>query len=118
MVFVGIDFLPIRHIDAHHALAVDGGSQNAFLLVFVVGNADLHLAGRAAAENRHAVVGFLPGKHAVVTGCLQSLLREVMVLQFGFLQAQHLDRVVAQPVQHLRQTHLERIDVPGGQLHA
>ena len=37
--------------------------------------------------------------------------------ELGLLQAEHVYRAILQPLQNLRQTHFERIDVPGGEFH-
>ena len=47
----------------------------------------------------------------------EHLDREVLILQLGFLQGQCIHGILPQPVEHLRQAYLERIDVPAGDLH-
>jgi uncharacterized NAD(P)/FAD-binding protein YdhS len=56
-----------------------------------------------AAHHGHAVVGLLAEGGAVLVAALSSLERELVVGQLELLQAQHVDRVGRQPVQHVLQ---------------
>ena len=49
-------------------------------------------ASARARQQRHAVVGLLPGGHALVAGCRQLGGREGVVGQLGFLQRDHVRR--------------------------
>ncbi len=75
------------------------------------------IGGRIPADDGYAVVGFLPGVDDVIAGVFNGLGRKVVIGQFGFLQAQHVGGVRGEPVEHLRQAHLQGIDVPGGDFH-
>jgi len=44
--------------------------------------------------------------------------RELRVLRLGFLEADDVGRFGREPREQARQSHVERIDVPGGELHA
>ena len=109
--------MPVRDINIDYPDIAIGGCNDAFLVVAMIRDAVLHILTRCAAQDRHAVVGLLPAEHAVVARLLQCCLRKIAVLLLGFLQAQHVDRICSQPVQHMRQAHFQRIDVPGSQAH-
>ena len=74
-------------------------------------------ADRLAGEQGDAVVGFLAGERDLITRRLDLGTREVVILQLGLLQAQRIGLLLGQPVQQVRQAHLEGIDVPAGDLH-
>ena len=70
-----------------------------------------------ACQQRNAVVGLLAGESDLVTRGLDLGLREIVILELGFLQAQGIGLLFGQPVEQVRQAHLQRIDVPAGDLH-
>ena len=76
-----------------------------------------NLANCLAGEQGNAVVGLLAGERDLITRRLDLGPREIVVLKLGFLQAQRIRLLFGQPVQQVRQAHLERIDVPAGDLH-
>ena len=117
LIFVGIDALAVGYVDTHDAQVAKGSGDDAFLFILKTGDAGLHIGSLLAAQDRHAVVGSLPNENAVIARRLQFIFRKIGILLLGFLQAQNLDRIGGQPVQHLRQPHFQRIDVPGRQLH-
>src|SRR5699024_6263186 len=65
------------------------------------------------ADNGHTVVGFLAGPVGFVTRLAALVDGKAVVCLLEFLQTQGIDRVVGKPVQNLRKTHIERIDIPG-----
>jgi hypothetical protein len=92
-VFVGIDRLAVRHVGAHDAHAVDGGGQDALLLVLEARVVLHHVGDRQLRQDRHAVVGFLAAEGDLVAGGVDLGHREFVVGELGLLQAEHVDRV-------------------------
>ena len=116
-VFFAADLLPVRHVGADDAQITDSRRDQAFLRVGVMRVAANDVGERRAGEQGDAVVGFLPGKSDVVASGLDLGLREVVILELGLLQADHVGLCGRQPVQQLRQANLEGINVPGGEFH-
>ena len=71
----------------------------------------------ALGDQGHTVVGFLAEPVGLPARFGKCGRREFVVGELELLQGQHIDRLGSQPVQHLRQAHGQRIDVPGGDLH-
>ena len=116
-VFVGANLLPVGDVDADHAHVAYRRGDHALLLVVETGDAVLHVADRFATQDRNAVIGLLAAEHRTIARRLKLGLREVGVLLLGLLQAQRIDRIRREPVQHMRQAHLQRVDIPGRELH-
>ena len=76
-----------------------------------------HVAQGREAQDRDAVVGLLAEHGGLVAGRLQDLQRELVVAHLELLQAQHVDRVGGEPVEHVLQAGGEGVDVPGGDSH-
>jgi len=76
-----------------------------------------HSRWRCAAQERHAAVGLLPPEGQVIAGLSQGLRREVGILHFRLLQAQHIRSLARQPVQHQPQPRADRVNVEGCYLH-
>ncbi|MNV80110.1 hypothetical protein D3C71_1736920 [compost metagenome] len=70
-----------------------------------------------AAQDRHAVIGFLAKGRSLIAGFFESVVRKLVVGELELLQAQGVHRVAGQPGQHLRQAHGQGVDVPGGNTH-
>ena len=68
-------------------------------------------------EQGHAVVGFLAGEYGFVAGLTDGVARELVVGELGFLQRQYVHRRLFQPGLYVWQADIERVDVPGGDLH-
>jgi hypothetical protein len=49
----------------------------------------------------------LPGKKHSVAGLLDFSAGELVVDQFGFLKTQYVDRIGAQPIQHMAESNLQ-----------
>ena len=96
---------------------VQRGSDHAGLLVPKARNVAHHIAQRVAAQNRNAVVGFLPEGGRFIARGLERIVRKFVVGELELLQAQRVHRVGGQPLKHLGQAHRQRIHVPGGNLH-
>src|SRR5690606_32103585 len=64
-----------------------------------------------------AVVRLLPRTHARVTERLDRLAWELVVLELGFLQREHIRLRARAPLFDVRQTHAEGVDVPAGDFH-
>ncbi len=115
--FIAADFLSVHHVKIQYAHTIDGYTQYASLRVVQFRHIGFHLAGFVPADDGHTVVGFLTGVHDVITGSFDIIARKVLIGQLGFLQTQDIRFSGHQPVEHLRQTDLEGIDVPGGYFH-
>ncbi|MNN30596.1 hypothetical protein D3C81_1442500 [compost metagenome] len=118
LVFAGADVLAVDHIQVDHPQVAEGAGDDPLLLVLEAGDADLHVLRRLARHQRHTVVGLLASEHAAVTGGDQRRVRELVVLQLGFLDADDVRAEVLEPLLQVRQADIERIDVPRGDLHA
>src|SRR5205085_5565941 len=87
----------------NHALGVVGET----------GDAVLRFARLRAGEDRDAVVRFLAAVDGLVSGGTQLGERKVRILDLRFLQAGDLWLRPREPVDEVRQAHLQGIDVPG-----
>ena len=72
----------------------------------------------AAADDGDAVVGFLSAPNAVPAHHLQGGGGKFVLVELEFLQDEDIGLMVGKPVLHLRQAHVEGIDVPSGDFHA
>ena len=115
-VFLGSDFTAVGNVQVDDATAGDGGRQDAALRIVETGQVRDRVFRGLAGQQGHAVVGFLATEQHPVAGLLQYLAGKIGVLGLGFLQRQHIRRLPSQPVQHMRQAHLQRIHIPGGDL--
>jgi hypothetical protein len=116
-VLVAADGLAIRYIGTDHEDSTDRRSDQPFLLIGMQRVAENDIAWRLARQQGNAVVGLLPREGDVITRGLDLRLREGMVLELRFLQADDVGLLRRQPVEKLRQADLERVDVPAGNFH-
>ena len=107
LVFVRVDALAVRHVGADDAHATDGGGQDALLRIFIARVVLHHVGDRQLRQDGHAVVGFLAAEDHLITSRLDLGDGELVIRELGLLQAEYVDRVVGQPLQHLRQAHFE-----------
>ena len=77
-----------------------------------------HIPRLLPIQQRHPVVRRLPGKDHPIPRRLDLVLRKLVIRQLRFLQTQEIHRIGHQPVQHMLQTHLQRIYIPCRQLHS
>ena len=117
MKFIRVGGLAIWNIGADNPHALNRGRDDALLLIFEQGIVLDHIGNRMARQNRHAVIGLLACIDHLIAGGIDVGYREFVVGQFGFLQTQHIYRIVGKPLQYLRQTDFEGIDVPGSDFH-
>ena len=82
------------------------------------GKAAMYVLRLVAADDGDAVVGFLSAPNAVPAHHLQGGSRKFVLVELEFLQDEDIGLMVGKPVLHLRQAHVERIDVPSGDFHA
>ena len=83
--------LTIRKVSTNHPHAQDRGADDPRHVVFKTGNVVHHILQRVAADQGHAVVGFLAKVGDVVTAGFYLGTREFVVGQLGLLQGQHID---------------------------
>ena len=114
---VGIDRLAVRYIDANDAHAGDGGADDALLFVGMAGIAPDDVLYRLPGKDGDAVIGSLSGKSGLIPGRPEFLDGEFVVRQLRLLQAQDVDWVVRQPLQHVGQANPEGVYIPGGDFH-
>ena len=124
--FVAVGCLTIGKIAANHAqlpartIGVGGGN-HARQLVFKARNVFHHRSAGLHRDQGHPVVGFLSKPLGLVTRIGERRQRKLVVTQFEFLQGQDVHApfgfLRGQPVQHLRQAHGQRVDIPGGDFH-
>ena len=108
----------VHAIYVHHAHAADGGGNHAPLrVVWQGGQAGMHVLRFFFAEDGHAVVGFLPAPHGAVAKHFEGGKRELVLIQFELLQAEHVGLMLNQPVAHVRQANFEGVYVPSGDFH-
>ena len=116
--FRAIQGFAVDAIDIDDAHAVDGGSDDAALrVVGQGGQAGVYVLRFAAADDGDAVVGFLAAPNAVPAHHLQGGGGEFVLVELEFLQGEDVGLMVGQPVLHLRQAHVEGIDVPSRDFH-
>ena len=105
-------------VDIDDAHAANGGGDDAPLrVVGQRGQAGAHVVQRVTADDGDAVVGFLAAPRAVPTHHFEGGSGEFVLVEFELLQGEDVGLVFGEPVLHLRQAHVEGIDVPGGDFH-
>ena len=116
--FRAVQGFAVDAIDIDDAHAVDGGGDDAALqVVGQGGQAGVYVLRFAAADDGDAVVGFLAAPNAVPAHHLQGGGGEFVLVELEFLQNEDIGLMVGQPVLHLRQAHVEGIDVPSRDFH-
>ena len=116
-VFFAADGLSVGDVGADDTNAIHRGSEQPLLWIGKIRVAIFDVARRLARQQGNAVVGLLPGENDLLTRCLNFPLREVVILELGFLQAHDIRLMHSKPFQQLWQAHLERVDVPCRNLH-
>ena len=116
-VFLAAHLLAVDDVKVQDAHPVTGHGEHTALCIVEPRRIGNDIGSRIPADDGHAVVGLLAGVDDMIAGGLEGLGREVVIGQLGFLQAQHIGRIRSEPVEHLRQAHLQGIDIPGGDLH-
>ncbi len=113
--------LPVRKIGGHDAHVLDGRSDHALLRILEAGDIAHDIgfvdAQAIAYQNADAVVGLLAGEPAFVADGRKFSDGELVVGEFEFLQAQHVDATRRQPVDDMLLADFEGVDVPGGDFH-
>src|SRR5690606_18415484 len=77
----------------------------------------LNVFDRTARKDRDAVVRFLAGKGAIVARGFEFQLRKILIDDLRFLQANDVRLCCVEPRKKLRHTHVDRVYVPGCDLH-
>ena len=118
------DFLSVREVGAAEADGVascGGRDKRAYEPLLVVGVArniefdrfrGAH--GALSRHERHAVVGLLTREDRIEPGLAECFRGEEVVGELGFLKDERVGSGELEPLKHLRQADLERIDIPGG----
>ena len=99
--------MPVGNVGANDAHAGNRRADDALLFVGVIRDVVHDILGRDPRKNGDAVIGFLSEEGCVVAGGLYIRQRKFCVLHFQFLQAQRVRLVFVQPVEHMRQAHVE-----------
>jgi hypothetical protein len=119
---VAVGGLPVGKIGADHAHPLHRAGDHTGHVILKARDVAHHIARALPAQQGHAVVGFLAKKINLVARRFNGLARKLVIGGFGLLQNQGIDGLLGslllQPVQHLRQAHRQRVDVPGGEFHA
>ena len=117
--FRTVEGFAVDAIDIDDAHAVDGcGDDAALRIVGQGGQTDVYVLRFAAADDGDAVVGFLSAPNAVPAHHLQGGGGKFVLVELEFLQNEDIGLMVGKPVLHLRQAHVEGIDVPSSDFHA
>src|SRR4029077_3640866 len=91
VVFLRSDRLPVGNVSAYHAdragTVADARGDDPLLVIGKGRHAGSDLAQSTLRQDRHAVVGLLPGPRAAITCCLDLQDRKPVVLELGLLQA-------------------------------
>jgi hypothetical protein len=118
-ILVRVDRLAVRHVRGDDADAIDGGGDEALLLVDETFDAhgDVGHGETVPREDRDAVVRLLSGVVRRVAGGVECGHRKLCILELRFLQAHDVGRVRSEPVEQSRQPHVQRVDVPCDELH-
>ena len=115
----GIAVRQVETDDAHRRLALgrDQRLDIARLLVGEAGQAARHVLDRMLGEQRDAVIGLLPVRLGLVAHRLELEAREGVVDALDLLEPGDVRLGLLHPGQHGVEPRLDRIDVPGGDLH-
>ena len=70
--------------------------------------------GAPAGDEGNAVIGLLSREDRIEPGLEEGLRREKIVGELRFLKHERIGSGEFEPLKHLRQADLERIDIPGG----
>ena len=101
-IFLAADRLPVRNVGADDADAIYCCSDQAFLRIRKMWVAVGDIGRRLTRQQGDAVVGFLPGENNLIASRLNRLLREVVVFELCFLQANNIRLLRRKPFKQLR----------------
>src|SRR5258706_323199 len=105
--------LPVRRVEAKNAHITHSGGDDALQVVGEIGDAARFGRKRRTGKDGDAVVGLLAAIDDAIARRLDLCERKVLVLGFGFLQANGVGLNAAEPVEEMRESDLEGVDVPG-----
>ena len=111
------DLLAIRNVHADDTQITHRNGYYALLRVGETRNVAQHIDRCRARKNGHAVVCFLPVVHRLIARRGKFRKRKTGILGLGFLQTQGIGPDQGQPVENLRQSHLEAVYIPGRYFH-
>jgi hypothetical protein len=87
------------------------------LFVGKIGHAFGHIFRPALGQYRHTVIRFLSVENRVIPSLFNGGEWKLRIFEFEFLQAQRIRLMRLQPIKHMWQTDVQRIDIPGGKFH-
>jgi len=111
-IFFAADRLAVDDVQVDDADVTDRRDQDAPLRVGEAADVGDDVARRLARQQRDSVVGLLPGKHAQVAKAGQLGIRKLRVFEFRLLQRDDIRRRLREPGAQVRQTDVQRVDVP------
>ena len=112
---VGTDRIAVGQIDGGHPYPPHAGLEVAGLLVGKIARqAGGDILDRLQAQDSDTVVALLAKRRDIVTEITHGLGREGRVLALDLLQQHDIGLGPAQPIQHVGQARVDRVDVPGG----
>src|SRR3569832_2044751 len=109
--------LAVRHVDVQHPHLAVGRGEDTALVVVEIWDILHDLVAFTLAQDRDTVVGALSRVQHPITRLFDLGGRKGLVDALGLLQGQYVRLGLRDPLQHVRQADLERILVPGGELH-
>jgi len=96
----------------------EGAPDKATLgVLFVTGEAFVHAQGFLARQQRHPVVAFLPMVVHVIAKGLHFGQRELVIVDFGFLQTDHVGLVLFNQRRQLMRAGAQPVDIEGDDFH-
>ena len=117
LVFRRGEFLAVGHVQVHDPQRLAARGEHATLRILEAWDLEYGLAERHSRQDRHAVIGLLTVDQCPVAGRLDLLARKGVIRDLGFLQRDDVRGVRSEPGDQLVESHAQRIDVPGGDLH-
>lgn len=117
-IFLAADGLAIDHIQVGDAHVANRGDEDAPLRIVQPGQVGDDIMDLLFRQHRHAVVGLLTGESDLISQRLDRGTRELCILHLGFLDAEQVGPRRRAPLLYMRQAHIQRIDIPGGQYHS
>jgi len=113
-VFFGPGFLTIGHVQIEHHHPCGFNGEHAALFIGKLRDIGGKYRDRLPREHGDTVVGALTATREFIAERADLGRREIGVRRFGLLQRDDIGLGRAQPFGQLRQTHAQRVDVPGG----
>jgi hypothetical protein len=91
-------------------------NQTSLVFRFII-EAEFYVFDFGFAENRYAIITFLPFEDVFVPGVVKRICRKIGILNLGFLDSEDVQLMFSEPPKHYGQTSTQGIDVKAADFH-